>query len=146
MIKDIKWDEKREATVVTLLEGFKHKYEDGDQVIIKEVKGMMSNEEMKEGENSINGKQVTVKVINPSSFMINEDARQYSEYEGNGIAKQIKVPKKLTFKSLTELELLESTEQGPQGFDVNLQISDFEKLDNKVDTHYLYCALLKLSR
>jgi hypothetical protein len=78
--------------------------------------------------------------------MINEDARQYSEYEGNGIAKQIKVPKKLTFKSLTELELLESTEQGPQGFDVNLQISDFEKLDNKVDTHYLYCALLKLSR
>jgi hypothetical protein len=56
MIKDIKWDEKREATVVTLLEGFKHKYEDGDQVIIKEVKGMMSNEEMKEGENSINGK------------------------------------------------------------------------------------------
>jgi len=97
MIKDIQWDEKREATVVTLLDGFKHKYEDGDKVILKEVKGMKLLEEEK-GEDtldSINGKQVTVKVINPSSFVIDEDARKYSAYEGNGIAKQIKVPKVL---------------------------------------------------
>jgi hypothetical protein len=40
MIKNIEYNEAKNATVVTLLDGFKHKYEDGDQVIIKEVKGM----------------------------------------------------------------------------------------------------------
>jgi hypothetical protein len=32
MIKNIAFDEAKDGTVVTLLEGFKHKYEDGDQV------------------------------------------------------------------------------------------------------------------
>ena len=50
MIKDIRYEEKRQGSVVELLEGFKHKYEDGDQVIIKEVKGMDLLEESKEGE------------------------------------------------------------------------------------------------
>jgi hypothetical protein len=82
MIKDISWDEKHEATVVTLLEGFKHKYEDGDNVVIKELKGMELLEEEK-GEGampSINGKQVSVKIINPTSFMIDDDARKYGTY------------------------------------------------------------------
>lgn len=29
---------------------------------------------------SINGKQVSVKIINPTSFMIDDDARKYSAY------------------------------------------------------------------
>lgn len=116
MIKDISWDDKREATVVTLLEGFKHKYEDGDHVVIKEVKGMEVLEEEK-GEGalaSINGKQVSVKIINPTSFMIDDDARKYSAYQGNGIAKQIKVPKKFTFKTYDELEALDASEGSAQ--------------------------------
>ena len=40
MIKDISYDEIKSSTVVTLLPGFKHKYEDNDQVTIKEVLGM----------------------------------------------------------------------------------------------------------
>lgn len=32
-------------------------------------------------------KDITIKVINPSSFTIDVDARKYSKYEGNGIAK-----------------------------------------------------------
>jgi hypothetical protein len=116
MIKDISWDDKSEATVVTLLEGFKHKYEDGDHVIIKEVKGMEVLEEEK-GEGaltSINGKQVSVKIINPTSFMIDDDARKYSAYQGNGIAKPIKVPKKFTFKTYDELEALDTSEGSAQ--------------------------------
>jgi Ubiquitin-activating enzyme E1 FCCH domain len=59
MIKDISFSEKENATVVTLLEGFKHKFEDNDQVIIKEVLGMTKSE------SSINNMVTTIKVINP---------------------------------------------------------------------------------
>jgi PII-like signaling protein len=37
MIKNIAYDEAKGATVVTLLEGFKHKYEDNDHAAFKEV-------------------------------------------------------------------------------------------------------------
>ena len=40
MIKNIEYNEKKDQTVVTLLEGFKHKFEDNDQVSFKEVLGM----------------------------------------------------------------------------------------------------------
>jgi hypothetical protein len=101
MIKNIAYDEAKEATVVTLLEGFKHKYEDNDHASFKEVLGMKLIED---NEKSINDVTVTVKVINPSSFMICEDFSKYTAYEGNGIAKQVKVPRKHEFKSLEEIE------------------------------------------
>lgn len=101
MIKNIAYDEAKEATVVTLLEGFKHKYEDNDHASFKEVLGMKLIED---NEKSINDVTVTVKVINPSSFMICEDLSKYTAYEGNGIAKQVKVPRKHEFKSLEEIE------------------------------------------
>jgi hypothetical protein len=101
MIKNIAYDEAKEATVVTLLEGFKHKYEDNDYASFKEVLGMKLIED---NEKSINDVTVTVKVINPSSFMICEDLSKYTAYEGNGIAKQVKVPRKHEFKSLEEIE------------------------------------------
>ena len=41
MIQDISYDEKRDGSLVTLIQGFKHKYSDGDQVILKEVVGML---------------------------------------------------------------------------------------------------------
>jgi hypothetical protein len=44
---------------------------------------------------SLNDTVVTIKVINPQSFTISEDARLYSKYEGNGTAKSVKVPKKI---------------------------------------------------
>ena len=105
---------------------------------------LLEEEKGEEALDSINGKQVTVKVINPSSFVIDEDARKYSAYEGNGIAKQIKVPKTLAFKTIEELEKLEDSEKDPEGLDQNLQISDWEKLDNKTATHYIYRAFFKI--
>ena len=91
MIKDISYNEEKLNSVVTLLDGFKHKYEDGDSVVLKEVLGMQKIGE----EKSINDTVVTIKVINPSSFTISEDVRLYSPYNGNGTAKQVKVPKKI---------------------------------------------------
>jgi PII-like signaling protein len=101
MIKNIAYDEAKGATVVTLLEGFKHKYEDNDHAAFKEVLGMRLIEDK---EKSINDITVTVKTINPSSFMICEDLSKYTAYEGNGIAKQVKVPRKHEFRSLEEIE------------------------------------------
>jgi len=148
MIKDIAWDETREATVVTLLDGFKHKYEDGDKVLFKEVKGMdLLDKEIKEGEvpASINTMEAaTVKVINPTSFIIDHDARKLTAYQGNGIAKQIKVPKKLEFKTMEELDALDLKELSAFGMDPNLEISDFEKLQHKNISHYIYKAFLTI--
>jgi hypothetical protein len=78
-------------------------------------------------EKSINDETVSVKVINPTSFLISQDARLYTAYERNGIAKQVKVPRKLEFKTLEELE----SAGEDQGIDANLLIADFEKLDVK---------------
>ena len=138
MIKNIAYDEAKEATVVTLLEGFKHKYEDNDHASFKEVLGMKLIED---NQKSINDVTVTVKVINPSSFMICEDLSKYTAYEGNGIAKQVKVPRKNEFKSLEEIE----NESDPSSlFDQNMLISDFEKLDNKQITHYMFKMMLEI--
>jgi hypothetical protein len=85
MIKDISYDESKSSTVVTLLPGFKHKFEDNDQVNIKEVLGM---KKLSDSDASINDAVVSIKVINPTQFSLKEiDARDYTPYEGNGIAK-----------------------------------------------------------
>lgn len=131
MIKDISYSEERQATVVTLLDGFKHRFEDGDQVVIKEVKGMAKLE----GEGSINDSIGTITSINPQSFKIDIDSRHYGPYQGNGIAKQVKVPRKVQFKSLRELD-----EDKAPAFDENLLYSDFEKVAHKQLAHFIYEA------
>lgn len=67
MIKDISWNEEKQASVVTLLEGFKHKYADGDQVQLKEVIGMKKvASEMELSTETINDSVTSIKVISPS--------------------------------------------------------------------------------
>lgn len=139
MIKDISYNEEKNASIVTLLEGFKHKFEDGDEVEIKEVLGMQSKEDKNK---SINGIVTKVKVINPSSFTISEDVRNYSPYDGNGIAKQVKVPRKVTFKSIEECKEHETSNEPL--YDPNLLMSDFEKMDHKKCSHYIYNAYKKV--
>lgn len=102
-IKDISCEEKG---IVTLLPNTRHKYEDGDEVVFKEIEGM----ELKEGEKpdmpgltSLNGEIHKVTVINPTSFYIG-DTRKYTEYKRNGIAKQLKVKQVAKFKSMDEIE------------------------------------------
>ena len=107
-----------------MLPGFKNKFEDGDQVIIKEVKGMHS---LEDADSSINGTLHTVKVINTTSFKIG-NTLGYSKYDGNGLAKQVRVPVKKTFKTLEECNI--SDKQGEPVFDQNFLIADFEKMQN----------------
>lgn len=105
MIKSIRYDPSKNLSIVDLLDGFKHKYQDNDQVHLREIKGMRSLENDSE---SLNDKIVTITVINPLSFSISEDVRKYSAYEGNGIARQVKVPKVVKFQSYSECLKLEN--------------------------------------
>lgn len=136
MIQNIEWNDEKQQSVVTLIEGFKHKYQDGDVVKIREVKGMLLKSDMSQ---SINNTEVKIKAINPSSFYIDLDVRQYTEYEGNGTAKQVKVPVKVEFKTLEEVD----KEEEPR-IDANLAIYDFEKMDNHKLMHIIYNSMFDL--
>ena len=72
---------------------------------------------------SINGRVFKITTISSNSFRIG-DTRDLSKYIRNGIARNIKLPKKLGFRSLTEC--LQNPKELP--FDNNLQIYDFEKM------------------
>lgn len=62
MIKDI---EISERGLVTLLDGAKHSYEDGEAVVLSQVEGMKFKEDQSK---SINGAIRKIKVINFKSF------------------------------------------------------------------------------
>jgi len=74
-----------------------------------------------------NGTIHKIKVINSNSFEIG-DTRQYTNYIRNGVAKNIKTPVMMKFKSLAETSAAKTTNDIP--FDANMQIHDFEKIDN----------------
>ena len=123
MIKDITTDKEG---LVTLQEGFKHLFEDGDEVLIEKVLGMTD----KDGK-SINGSIHKVITVTPSSFKIG-DTNKYSAYEHSGLAKQLKTKVKLSFKSLRDIEKSDIPHDG------NLLIADFEKMDHNNWSHYCY--------
>lgn len=78
--------------VVTCLDDTRHGLEDGDWVTFSEVQGMteLNNCEPKK-----------IRVLGPYTFSIG-DTSGYSEYIRSGIVTQVKVPKVISFKSLTE--------------------------------------------
>ncbi len=94
MIESITNEEKG---VVTLLKGSKHPYEDGDVITFSKVDGMNSLAEDAK-DRSINGSVHKIKVINSRSFSIG-DTRGFGPYVKNGLAKNVKLPIKLTFPS-----------------------------------------------
>ena len=78
---------------------------------------------------------VKIKVINTKKFEISEDARNYSKYEGSGIAKQVKVPITMKFKSLEEIEKEE--DNWSAYLDQTLIYSDFTKMENINILHHI---------
>lgn len=73
---------------------------------MKEIKGMILKSDMTKSLNEISTK---IQVINPTSFKLSDvDAREFTPYESSGLAKQIKVPVKINFKTLEEVEKLEA--------------------------------------
>ncbi|XP_050429029.1 ubiquitin-like modifier-activating enzyme 1 [Adelges cooleyi] len=113
---------KDEQGVVTCMDESRHGFEDGDYVTFCEVQGMCE----------LNGcKPKRITVLGPYTFSIG-DTTSFSNYLKGGIATQVKMPKKLSFKSLknsiTEPEFL---------------ISDFGKFDRPNQLHLAFIALHK---
>ncbi|XP_024904746.1 ubiquitin-like modifier-activating enzyme 1 isoform X4 [Pteropus alecto] len=76
--------------VVTCLDEARHGFESGDFVSFTEVQGM----------NELNGTcPMQIKVLGPYTFSIC-DTSSFSDYTYGGIVSQVKVPKKISFKSL----------------------------------------------
>ncbi|XP_071520465.1 ubiquitin-like modifier-activating enzyme 1 isoform X2 [Panulirus ornatus] len=83
---------KEESSVVTCLDESRHGLEDGDYVTFSEVQGMTE----------LNGcKPLKIKVLGPFTFSVG-DTSQHSDYIRGGIVTQVKMPKKVSFKSLEE--------------------------------------------
>ena len=113
---------------ITLLQGIKHPYEDGDVITINKVEGM----DLKSGTGSINGTTHKIKVINSRSFSIG-DTREYTEYIRSGIVKNVKLPVNISFKTFDEV-IRTKGENIP--IDDNLAYYDFSKISNTALTHH----------
>ncbi|XP_031421812.1 ubiquitin-like modifier-activating enzyme 1 isoform X2 [Clupea harengus] len=111
---------KDSAGVVTCLDEARHGFESGDSVTFTEVQGMTD----------LNGCQpIEIKALGPYTFSIC-DTTSFSDYVRGGIVTQVKIPKKISFKSLssslTEPEFI---------------LTDFAKFDRPGQLHVGFQAL-----
>lgn len=82
---------KDNAGVVTCLDEARHGFESGDYVTFTEIQGMTE----------LNGcKPVEIKVLGPYTFSIC-DTSGFTDYIRGGIVSQVKMPKKISFKSVS---------------------------------------------
>ena len=139
MIKQITNAEKGEVTSIT---GQRHSFENGDVIVLKEVEGMERLKDHKEENKieetpstSINDTVYPVEYVDPYKFRIG-DTRGFAKYIRNGVAKQIKLQKNVSFKDLhtvyTDKEIC---------IDKNLDLMDFAKIQDKYATHISFEAL-----
>ncbi|CAH2317122.1 ubiquitin-like modifier-activating enzyme 1 [Pelobates cultripes] len=106
--------------VVTCLDEVRHGFESGDFVSFTEIQGMTELN---------NSEPVEIKVLGPYTFSIC-DTSKLSDYVRGGIVCQVKMPKKISFKPLTEA-LIEP----------EFIMTDFAKLDRPPQLHLGYQAL-----
>jgi len=144
LIKKISCEEKG---IVEILPTAKHKFQDGDEVHFTDITGMKLREGQKHEDpdcksDSINDTIHKVEVITPYSFKVG-DTTKYTEYEGNGIGKQLRMKLTMDFKPFGPT-MLASHETLPQ--DMNLSFADFEKPDNNILAHIAYEALDRFKR
>ncbi|XP_033858479.2 ubiquitin-like modifier-activating enzyme 1 [Acipenser ruthenus] len=82
---------KDSAGVITCLDEARHGFESGDYVTFTEIQGMTELN---------NCEPVEIKVLGPYTFSVC-DTSSFSDYVRGGIVSQVKVPKKISFKSLS---------------------------------------------
>lgn len=109
-----------EEGVVTTAEETRHGLEDGDYVTFSEVEGM-------EGINDAPPMKITVK--GPYTFSVG-DVSKYGQYQRGGLFTQVKMPKIVDFKPLSE-EIRNPT----------LVFSDYAKFDRPAQLHVGFQAL-----
>jgi len=78
---------------VVVHEDKRHSYQDGDYVKFVEVEGMTELNNRDPIEISVNG---------PFSFKLKLDTTGFSDYTGQGVVEDVKVPKKQAYHSLQE--------------------------------------------
>ncbi|KAG8325121.1 E1 ubiquitin-activating protein [Homalodisca vitripennis] len=106
--------------VVTCLDDTRHGLEDGDFVTFSEVQGMTE----------LNGCEAKkIRVLGPYTFSIG-DTSNYSDYIRGGIVTQVKMPKVLNFKPLSQA--LKEPE---------FLITDFAKFDSAPQLHLAFKTL-----
>ncbi|XP_041953675.1 ubiquitin-like modifier-activating enzyme 1 isoform X3 [Alosa sapidissima] len=111
---------KDSAGVVTCLDEARHGFESGDHVTFTEVQGMTE----------LNGCQpIEIKALGPYTFSIC-DTTSFSDYVRGGIVSQVKMPKKISFKSLS------SSMAEPE-----FMLTDFAKFDRPGQLHVGFQAL-----
>lgn len=111
---------KDSAGVVTCLDEVRHGFESGDFVTFTEVQGMTE----------LNGCQpVEIKALGPYTFSIC-DTTSFSDYVRGGIVTQVKMPKKIAFKSFP------SSLSAPE-----ILMTDFAKFDRPGQLHVGFQAL-----
>ena len=132
LIEDITIAEKG---VVKLVKGHRHPYSDGDTVRIQGVKGMKL---LEDEQKSINETVHTITSINSNSFEIG-NTLGFSAYEGEGTARNIKMPVKMVFKSLEESSTL-------QNIDENLFYYDWAKSGKLKLLHNAFITLTEFSK
>lgn len=108
------------SSVVTCLDDTRHGLEDGDYVTFTEVQGMTEL-------NNCEPKQI--RVLGPYTFSIG-DTNKYSDYVRGGIVTQVKMPKIINFKPLSEA--LKEPE---------FLITDFGKFDHAPQLHLAFKTL-----
>ncbi|GIY15386.1 ubiquitin-like modifier-activating enzyme 1 [Caerostris darwini] len=117
MIASISKDEKG---VVTCLEETRHGFEDGDYVTFSEVQGMVE----------LNGCEPRkVQVFGPYTFGVG-DTSKFSDYIRGGVATQVNMPKKISFKSFKDAVA-----------DPEFIMSDFAKMDRPPQLHLAFQGL-----
>uniref|UniRef100_A0A0A9XZ86 E1 ubiquitin-activating enzyme n=4 Tax=Lygus hesperus TaxID=30085 RepID=A0A0A9XZ86_LYGHE len=111
---------REEDGVVTCLDDTRHGLEDGDYVTFSEVQGMTE----------LNGcDPIKIKVLGPYTFSIGNTS-SLSEYVRGGVVTQVKMPKILNFKKLSE------SLKEPE-----FLVTDFAKFDHPQQLHVAYAAL-----
>ncbi|KAL1020527.1 hypothetical protein UPYG_G00001240 [Umbra pygmaea] len=111
---------KDAAGVVTCLDEARHGFESGDFVTFTEVQGMTQ----------LNSCQpVEIKTLGPYTFSIC-DTTGFSDYVRGGIVSQVKMPKKITFKSFSASLA-----------DPEFVLTDFAKFDRPGQLHLGFQAL-----
>ncbi|KAJ8411991.1 hypothetical protein AAFF_G00142580 [Aldrovandia affinis] len=111
---------KDSAGVVTCLDEARHGFESGDFVTFTEVQGMTE----------LNGAQpMEIKTLGPYTFSIC-DTSTFSDYVRGGIVSQVKMPKKITFKSLSDAMV-----------EPEFVLTDFAKFERPAQLHMGFQAL-----
>ncbi|CAG8616484.1 11157_t:CDS:10, partial [Paraglomus occultum] len=111
--------------IVTCLDETRHGLEDGTYVTFSEIKGMVELNECEPKK---------VKVLGPYTFSIGVDTSNFGDYIDGGVFTEVKMPKRIDFKSLRES--LENPEY---------LISDFAKFDRPAQLHVGFQALHKFA-